>query len=162
MPNAHRFALSALLVVGSAVLAGLVAAGSTPRYAGARVPPAARLPWPTALSAVDHQPPFVLLYVSSRCDHCSRAAIIVDSALAVRQLRGFIVTNDDRVDAESYRAKLRLHRPLVLDPGSALLHAVGTHAVPTLVLFHGDGTRQLVVGFTRENAYRRVLEEFER
>ena len=56
--------------MGSAVLAGLVVTISTPRYAGAGVPPAASLPWRRGLAIVDHQLPFVLLYVASGCDHC--------------------------------------------------------------------------------------------
>ena len=162
MPNAHRFALTALLVMGSAALAGLVVAVSTPRYAGARVPVAASLPWPTSLAIADRQPPFALLYVASACEHCSPAAVLVDSALAAGRLRGFIASNDERGVAEAYRAKLHLHRPIVLDSGAALLHALGTHAVPTLVLFHADGTRQLVVGFRRDATYRQVLTELGR
>jgi hypothetical protein len=158
MPNAHRFALSALLVMGSAALAGLVAAISTPRYAGARVPPAAGLPWPKALSAADRQPPFALLYVASGCDHCSRAAALADSAIASGRLRGFIASNDEPVAAAAYREKLHLHRTIVFDSGSLLLRALGTHAVPTLVLFHADGTRELIVGFMRDAAYRRALD----
>lgn len=161
MPNAHRFALSALLVMGSAALAGLVVAVSTPRYAGARVPSAASLPWPKELSASDRQPPFALLYVASRCDHCSRAAVLVDSAIAAGRLRGFVATNDERADAIAYRRKLQLHRAMLLDSGAALLHALGTHAVPTLVLFHADGTRELIVGFMHDAAYRRALDGLE-
>ena len=160
MPNAHRFALSALLVMGSAVLAGLVVTISTPRYAGARVPSAASLPWPRGLAIVDHQLPFALLYVASGCDHCSRAAVLVDSAIAAGRVHGFIATNDERGIADEYGAKLHLRRRIVQDSGAALLHALGTHAVPTLVLFHADGTRQLVVGFMRDADYRHVLEEF--
>ena len=162
MPNARRFAFTALLVMGSAALAGLIAAISTPRYAGARVPPASSLPWPTGLANADHVPPFVLLYVASGCEHCSRAAVVVDSAIDAGRIHGFIATNDELRIAEEYRAKLHLHRPIVLDSNAALLHALGTHAVPTLVLFHADGTRQLVVGFMRDAAYRHVLEEFGR
>ena len=162
MPNAHRFALSALLVMGGAALAGLIVALSTPRYAGARVPPAASLPWPKAVAPSQRRPPFALLYVASGCDHCSRAAVLVDSAVAAGRLNGFIATSDERGIADEYRQKLQLRRPLILDSGSVLLHALGTRAVPTLVLFHSDGTRQLVVGFMRDAQYRRVLEEFAR
>jgi hypothetical protein len=162
MPNAHRFALSALLVLGSAVLAGLVVAVSTPRYAGAHVPPAAALPWPRDAAAEDRRLPFALLYVSSRCEHCSRAAVLIDSAVAAGRLRGFVVTNDARAVAAAYRQQLHLHRPIVLDPASALLHALDTHAVPTLVLFHSDGKRQVMVGFMRDATYRRALDGLER
>jgi hypothetical protein len=162
MPNAHRFALSALLVLGSAVLAGLVVAISTPRYAGARVPVSADLPWPPAVRAADRVPPFVLLYVDSHCAHCSRAAILVDSVAAARGLHAVIATRDTPDDASAYRARLALHLPLVLDSSAALLHALGTRSVPTLVLFHADGSRQLVVGLTNETRYRNTLAGFER
>ena len=160
MPNAHRFALSALLVLGSAVLAGLVVAISTPRYAGARIPAAAELPWPPGAGAADRRPPFVLLYVDSHCAHCSRAAILVDSAVLVRGLRAVIATRDTPEDAAAYRARLGL--PVMADSPAALLHALGTRSVPTLVLFHADGSRQLVVGFTNEARYRDTLAGFER
>ena len=160
MPNARRFALSALLVLGSAVLAGLVVALSTPRYAGARVPAAGDLPWPPTVRAADRVLPFLVLYVDSRCAHCSRAATLVDSIAAARGLRAIVVTRDAPADAEAYRRRLRLHRPLTSDSSAALLHAIGTRSVPTLVLFHGDGSRQLVVGFTRDAPYRHTLAEF--
>ena len=161
MPNAHRFALSALLVVGSAVLAGLAVAVSTPRYAGARVPAAADLPWPPTVRAVDRTLPFVLLYVDSRCSHCSRAATLVDSIVAARHLRGVIATRDDSADAEAYRRRLAIRLPLTRDSGAVLMHAIGTGAVPTLLVFHVDGSRQLVVGFTKDGPYRHTLAELE-
>lgn len=161
MPNAHRFALSALLVLGSAVLAGLVVAISTPRYAGARIPAAAELPWPPGIGAAERRLPFALLYVDSHCAHCSRAAILVDSVAVARGLRATIATRDTPGDARAYGARLALHRPLTVDTSAALLHALGTRSVPTLVLFHADGSRQLVVGFTNEARYRNTLAGFE-
>ena len=157
MPNAHRFALSALLVLGSAVLAGLVVMASTPRYAGAKVPPLAELPWPSTVAPAERRPPLVLLYVDSHCAHCSRAAILVDSVAIARGVRTVIATRDTPPDAEAYSRKLQLHIPLTRDSSGALLRAIGTHAVPTLVLFHSDGSRQLIVGFTREERFRAVL-----
>jgi hypothetical protein len=157
MPNAHRFALSALLVVGSAVLAGLVVAVSTPRYAGARVPQAAMLPWPVGTVRADTRPPFALLYVDSHCAHCSRAAIVADSIATARGLRAVIATRDGRAEADAYARRLRLHLPLTVDSSGALLRAIGTGAVPTLVLFHADGSRELIVGFTRDARYRAAL-----
>ena len=162
MPNAHRFALSALLVVGSAVLAGLVVMASTPRYAGARVPAAAELPWPATVGPDARRLPFVLLYVDSRCAHCSRAVQLVDSVARARALRATIATRDDSASAAAYRARLGLRLPFTLDSSGTLLRAIGTRSVPTLVLFHRDGTRQLVVGFTHEARYRNTLAEFER
>lgn len=162
MPNAHRFALSALVVMASAVLAGLVVVRSTPRYAGARVPPAADLPWPASIHPDDRRLPFVLLYVDSHCAHCSRAAVLADSIARTRSLRAVIATRDDSTDAAAYRERLALHRPLTPDSSAALLRALGTRAVPTLVLFHSDGTRQLLVGLTDEKRYRNTLAGFER
>ena len=161
MPNAHRFARAALLILGSAVVAGLIVSLSTPRYAGARVPPVRELPWPAGVAAAGREPPFVLLYVSSSCGHCSRAAVLVDSLLTTRRIRGVIVTNDTPDRAESYRAKLHLTRALTSDSGSVLIHAIGTHAVPTLILFHADGSRQLLVGFAHDAPFRRAIEALE-
>jgi hypothetical protein len=162
MPNAHRFALSALLVLGSAALAGFIVALSTPRYAGARVPAAVDLPWPATVTVAARRPPFVLLYVDSHCAHCSRAAVLVDSIAALKGVRAIIATSDSRNDADAYRRKLGLRLPLALDSSGALMHAVGTRSMPTLVLFHLDGSRQLIVGFTHDAPYRHTLAEFER
>ena len=162
MPNAHRFALSALLVVGSAVLAGLVVAGSTPRYAGARVPAAAMLPWPPGIHHADIRPPFVLLYVDSHCAHCSRAAVLADSIATARGLRAVLASRDTRADADAYAQRLGLHRPLVVDSSGALLRASTTRAVPTLVLFHADCSRELIVGFIGDARYRAALAGLER
>ena len=162
MPNAHRFALSALVVTTSAVLAGLVVHVSTPRYAGARVPVADALPWPASVRPEARRLPFVLLYVDSHCAHCSRAAVLVDSVARVRAPRATIATRDDSADAEAYRTRLGLHLAITLDSSGALLDALGTRSIPTLVLFHADGSRQLVVGFTREAPFRETLAEFER
>jgi hypothetical protein len=161
MPNAHRFALAALLVMGSAAVAALVVVVSTPRYAGARVPAAAELPWPADVRAADRALPFVLLYVSSRCAHCKRAAVLVDSVARARPLQAVIATGDAPAEAAAYREHLGLRFPLALDSSGALLRALGTRSVPTLVLFHTDGSRQLVVGFTDESRYRHTLAEFE-
>lgn len=157
MPNAPRFARFALLVMGSAVLAGLAATWATPRYAGARVPPAADLPWPSTVSSSDRVPPLVLLYVDSRCAHCSRAAVLVDSIVAARGLRAVFVTHDTRADADAYQRRLRLRRGFALDSSRNLIHALGTGSVPTLVLFHADGSRQLLVGYRRDAPFRAAL-----
>lgn len=163
MPNhrSRRFARSALLLLGSAVLAGILAVVSTPRFAGARVPPIEDLPWPANIRP-GVEAPLALLYVQSRCGHCSRAAAIFDSVFALSSTRAIIATNDDSADERAYQAKLGLRVPITIDSGSRLIHALGTRAVPTLVLFHADGSRQLVVGFTDEAPYRAVLEEFVR
>jgi hypothetical protein len=160
MPNAPRFARAALLVLGSAVLAGLAATLATPRYAGARVPAAADLPWPRTVAPEDRRPPFVLMYVSSRCAHCSRAAVLLDSIADARGLRAVFVSNDTRADADAYQNRLALHHRLHLDSAGSLIHAVATQSVPTMVVFHSDGSRQLVVGFTHDAAYRQALSQF--
>ena len=159
--RSRRFARSALLLVGSAVLAGILAVVSTPRFAGARVPPVDALPWPTSARA-GIEAPLALLYVQSRCSHCSRAAVIFDSVFALSNTRAVIATNDDSTEADAYRGKLGLRLPITIDSGARLIHALGTRAVPTLVLFHADGSRQLVVGFTDDAPFRAILEEFVR
>ena len=156
-----RLARSALLLLGSAVLAGVVAVVSTPRFAGARVPPIETLPWPAAVRA-DAEAPLALLYVQSRCDHCSRAAALFDSIFALSSTRAIIASNDDSGAAEAYRAKLGLRLAITTDSGAQLIRALGTRSVPTLVLFHADGSRQLVVGFTDDARYRGLLESFTR
>ena len=102
------------------------------------------------------------MYVDSQCRHCSRAAVLVDSVVNARKLRGIIVTSDARADANAYQRRLRLHIELHLDSASTLIHALGTRAVPTLVLFHRDGSRQLVVGYTHDAPYRKALAGFAR
>jgi hypothetical protein len=160
MTPARRFAWSALLL-GSAVLAGAVVAGSVPRYAGARVPRARDLPWPSTVRA-RATPPFALLYVQSACTHCSRAAVLFDSLTHLRGIAAVIATNDPLPAAERYRAKLGLQTRLAIDSGGVLIRALATQSVPTLVLFHADGSRQLVVGFTGDRRYRAILESFDR
>ena len=162
MPNARRFALSALLLGGSAALAALVVAISTPRYAGARVPAAAELPWPAGARDSDRRLPFVLLYVDSHCGHCSRAAVLVDSIASAHALRALIVSKDSVADAEGYRHRLALSRPVTRDSSATLLRALGTRSVPTLVLFHRDGSRELIVGFRNDALYRRALDGIDR
>lgn len=161
MPNARRFAPAALLVGGSAVLAGVVVTLATPPYAGARVPAAPDLPWPTTVAATERRLPFALLYVDSHCPHCSRAAVLVDSVFIARGMRAVVVTSDSPDTAAAYERHLGLHFAVRSDSASALMHAIGTRSVPSLVLFHADGSRQLVVGFTHEASFRRVLAEFE-
>ena len=156
-----RLAPTALLLVGSAVLAGILAIVSTPRFAGARVPPIETLPWPAAVRA-EAEAPLALLYVQSRCGHCSRAAVMFDSVFALSSTRAIIATDDDSAAAEAYHAKLGLRLPITRDSGARLIRALGTRSVPTLVLFHADGTRQLVVGFTDEGPYRDLLQSFVR
>lgn len=159
--RSRRFARTALLLGGSAALAGALAVMSTPRFAGARVPPVESLPWPASVRA-EARSPLALLYVQSGCGHCSRAAQIFDSVFAVSSTRAIVATNEGPQSADAYRAKLGLRLPIASDSGGALIRALGTRAVPTLVLFHADGSRQLVVGFTDEVPYRTLLESFVR
>lgn len=159
--RSRRFARSALLLVGSAVLAGVGAVLATPRFAGARIPRLEQLPWPAETRA-GLEAPVALLYVQSGCSHCSHAAAVFDSVLARSRVRAIIATNDSPDEASAYARKLGLQLPINVDSGGGLIHALGTRAVPTLVLFHADGSRQLVVGFTGEARYRATLEEFVR
>jgi hypothetical protein len=159
MPNAPRFARFALLLTGSAILAGLAASRATPRYAGARVPTAASLPWPSTVKPGERQLPFVLLYVDSHCPHCSRAAVLVDSIAVTRGLRAVFASRDTPADADAYQARLGLHRRVAVDSSASLIHAIGTGSVPTLVVFHADGSRQLLVGYTDDAPYRSALAE---
>jgi hypothetical protein len=147
--------------VGSAALAGVLAIVSTPRFAGARVPPVESLPWPASVRA-EARAPLALIYVQSGCGHCSRAAQLFDSVFAISSTRAIIATNDGAEAADAYRSKLGLRLAITRDSGAALIRALGTGAVPTLVLFHADGSRQLVVGFTDEAPYRSLLASFSR
>ena len=125
------------------------------------MPPVESLPWPASVRA-EARTPLALLYVQSGCGHCSRAAQLFDSVFALSSTRAVIATNDAPESADAYRTKLGLRLPITSDSGGALIHALGTRAVPTLVLFHADGSRQLVVGFTDEAPYRSLLESFVR
>jgi len=159
--RSRRFARAALLLMGSAVLAAVVATVSTPRFAGARVPGIEALPWPASVREAARAP-LALLYVQSGCGHCSHAALIFDSVFALSSTRAIIASNDSQQVLERYRAKLGLRLDIARDSGGALIRALGTGAVPTLVLFHADGSRQLVVGFRNEEPYRELLQSFGR
>lgn len=159
--RSRRFARAALLLVGSAVLAAVVATVSTPRFAGARVPGIEALPWPASVRD-EARAPLALIYVQSGCGHCSHAAQLFDSVFALSSTRAIIASNDSPQALERYRARLGLRLDITRDSGGALIRAVGTGAVPTLVLFHADGSRQLVVGFREAAPYREILESFAR
>jgi hypothetical protein len=152
-----RFARSALLVVGSAALAIALAVVSTPRFARAKVPPLDSLPWGAVARHVRPRPPLALLYVQSRCSHCSRAGVAFDSIAAALGVDAIVVTSDSAPAAELYRAKLSLHVPIALDTTKALLHALKIQSVPTLIVFGRDGSRYLAVGFRDSAPYRRLM-----
>jgi hypothetical protein len=152
-----RFARSALLLVGSAALAVALAVVSTPRFARAKVPPLDSLPWAAVVRHPRPRVPVALLYVQSRCSHCSRAAVAFDSIASALGVDGIVVTSDSAPVAESYRARLSLHAPISLDTSKALLHALKIQSVPTLIVFGRDGTRYLVVGFRDAAMYRRLM-----
>ena len=152
-----RFARSALPLVGSAALAIVLAVISTPRFARAKVPPLDSLPWAAVAHHARPVAPVALLYVQSRCVHCSRAGVVFDSIATALGVDGIVVTSDSAPTAERYRAKLSLHAPLALDTTKALLHALKIRSVPTLIVFGRDGTRYLAVGFRDAAAYRRLM-----
>jgi hypothetical protein len=152
-----RFARSALLLVGSAALAIALAVISTPRFARARVPPLDSLPWAAVGRHARPKAPVALLYVQSRCSHCSRAGVTFDSIVSALGVDGIVVTSDLAPAAELYRAKLSLHAPIALDTTKALLHALKIQSVPTLIVFGRDGSRYLTVGFRDAAPYRRLM-----
>ena len=159
MLTAHsRFARSALLLVGSAVLAIVLAVVSTPRFARAKVPPLDSLPWAAVARYARPRAPVALLYVQSRCNHCSRAGIAFDSIATALGVEGIVVTSDSAAAADRYRLKLSLHAPIALDTTRALLHALKIQSVPTLVVFGRDGSRYFAVGFRGAAPYRRLLQ----
>lgn len=152
-----RFARSALLLAGSAALAIALAVISTPRFARAKVPPLDSLPWAAVARHERPSAPVALLYVQSRCSHCSRAGITFDSIVASSGVNGIIVTSDSAPVADLYRAKLSLRAPIALDTVRALLHALKIESVPTLIVFGRDGARYLAVGFRDAATYRRLM-----
>jgi hypothetical protein len=159
MTTAHsRFARSALLLVGSAALAIVLAVVSTPRFARAKVPPLDSLPWAAVERHARPRAPVALLYVQSRCSHCSRAGASFDSIAAALGIDGIVVTSDSAPAADLYRAKLSLHAPIALDTTRALLHALRIQSVPTLVIFCRDGSRYVAVGFRDRAQYGRMLQ----
>jgi hypothetical protein len=162
MTTAHsRFARSALLLVGGAALAIALAVVSTPRFARAKVPPLDSLPWAAVARQVRPEAPVALLYVQSRCSHCSRAAATFDSLASALGIKGIVVTSDSAPAADLYRARLSLHAPIALDTTRALLHALKIQSVPSLVVFSRDGSRYLTVGFRDAATYRRLLRSLE-
>ena len=152
-----RFARSALPLVGSAALAIALVMISTPRFARAKVPPLDSLPWAAVTRHARPTAPVALLYVQSRCSHCSRAGVTFDSIVTTLGVGGIVVTSDSAPVADLYRAKLALHAPIALDTARALLHALKIQSVPTLIVFGSDGSRYLAVGFRDAAPYRRLM-----
>jgi hypothetical protein len=159
--STSRFARSALLLLGSAVLAAVLAVASTPRFARAKVPPLDSLPWNAVAGIERPRTPLALLYVQSSCSHCSAAARAIDSLALAGHFRAVIVTSDSAAAADAYRAKLSLRSPIALDTAKAMLHALNIESVPTLIVFAPDGARHLVVGFRGDAPYRRLLRSLE-
>ena len=158
MTTVHsRFARSALLLVGSAALAIGLAVISTPRFARAKVPPLDSLPWAAVARHERPRTPAALLYVQSRCSHCSRAGATFDSIVTALGVHGIVVTSDSAPAADLYRVKLSLHAPIALDTTRALLRALKIQSVPTLVVFGRDGSRYMAVGFRDPAQYGRLL-----
>lgn len=162
MPSAtSRFAPSALLLLGSAVVAVALAVTTTPRFASAKIPPLDSLPWSSVARVQEPRAPVAVLYVQSGCSHCSPAAAAFDSMTSTRLMVGIIMTSDSAPAADAYRKKLSLRRPIALDSSKAMLHALQIRSVPTLIAFSRDGTRRVVVGFRDARAYARLLRALE-
>ena len=158
--SSSRFAPAALLI-GSAALAVVLAVTTTPRFARAKVPPLDSLPWAAVQRVGPVHAPIALLYVQSGCSHCSAAAVALDSLALHARVRAVMVTSDDHRAADDYRTKLSLREPIAVDTTRAMMHALGVHAVPTLIVFARDGTTRLAVGFRGASAYRKLLRSLE-
>jgi hypothetical protein len=159
--SSSRFAPAALLLVGSAALAVVMAIATTPGYARAKVPALDSLPWSAVKGVAPVRAPIALLYVQSSCSHCSAAAVALDSIARHTRVRAVVLTSDDGHAADGYRAKLGLREPIALDTSKAMMHALGVHAVPTLIVFAHDGSARVAVGFRGAAAYRRILRSVE-
>jgi hypothetical protein len=99
--------------------------------------------------------------VQSSSSHCSAAAVALDSIARHTRVRAVVLTSDDGHAADGYRAKLGLREPIALDTSKAMMHALGVHAVPTLIVFAQDGSARVAVGFRGAAAYRRILRSVE-
>lgn len=159
--SSSRFAPAALLLVGSALLAVVLAVATTPGFARAKVPPLDALPWEAVERAATVHPPVALLYVQSACSHCSAAAVALDSLARLEHVRAIVLTSDTPSAADAYRTRLALPQPIALDTTRAMMHALGVHAVPTLIVFARDGSTRLAVGFRSAAAYRKLLHALE-
>lgn len=152
-----RFTRSALLLGGSAVLAGIVAVVVTPTQVTATVPPLDALPWGTVVGAATPTLPLAILYVSERCSHCgpaTRAASAAASDLGATLL----VVARGRVDStRRYAERLAVAAAVVADTSGTFGRALGVRAVPALFLFARDGQRSVVVGFRGRRGYERAL-----
>jgi hypothetical protein len=139
------------------VLAVALAIASTPHFVRATVPPLDSLPWAAVDRLTAPRVPLAVLYVQSRCSHCSRAAVTFDSIAAAIRVPGIVVTSDSASVADAYRAKLSLRSAIALDTARRLMTALEIESVPTLVVFGRDGSRRLTVGFRDRSAYSRLM-----
>lgn len=156
-----RFARSALLLGGSAALAVALAVATTPRFARAKIPPLDSLPWASVGRLEAPNAPLAVLYVQSRCTHCSGAAAAFDSIARNAALQVVMITSDSAPAADAYRTRLSLRHPIALDTTRAMMRALRLQSVPTLIVFSRDGSRHLVVGFRGASAYRSLLRSLE-
>ena len=138
-------------------LAVAMAIASTPHFVRATVPPLDSLPWADVHRLTEPHAPLAVLYVQSRCSHCSPAAAAFDSIAAAIGVTGIVVTSDSAPVADAYRAKLSLRSPIALDSERRLMTALRIESVPTLVVFGRDGSRRLTVGYRDRSAYARLL-----
>lgn len=151
----HRFARTALLLVGSAALAGTVALIATPSHIEAKVPPLDALPW--SVSGTDRPDlPVAILYVDERCSHCGPAAREASASASASGATLLVVGRGSRDSTRDYGRRLALRSPIGADTSGALGRALGVRAVPALFLFARDGQRAVLVGF-RGGDYARAL-----
>lgn len=157
MTHHRRFARTALLLGGSAALAGTVALFATPSQVTANVPSLDRLPWETVAGAAAPEPPAAILYVSERCAHCAPAAKAASAAAADAGATLVVVARGSVDSTRRYARQLALRSPIASDTNGAIGRALGVRSVPAMFLFARDGSRSVLVGFRGGREYARAL-----
>ena len=147
MTTATRFARAALLLGGSAAVAGTLAILSTPSQVAADVPALPALPWAAVAGAPAPLPPAAILYASERCAHCAPATRAASTAAAAAGVTLVVVAHGSVDSTRRYAARLSLRSPVAADTSGALGRALGVRNVPALFLFARDGSRFVLVGF---------------
>lgn len=157
MTTATRFARAALLLGGSAAVAGTLAILSTPPQVAADVPPLPALPWASLAGASAPETPAAILYASERCAHCAPAARAASAAAADAGVTLLVVAHASIDSTRRYAARLSLRAPVAADTNGALGRALRVRNVPALFLFARDGSRAVLVGFRDARDYARAL-----
>lgn len=157
MTTTTRFARAALLLGGSAAVAGTLAILSTPSQVAADVPALPALPWAAVAGAPAPLPPAAILYASERCAHCAPAARAASAEAAAAGVTLVVVAHGSADSTRRYAARLSLRSPVAADTSGALGRALGVRNVPALFLFARDGSRSVLVGFRDARAYARAL-----